>query len=105
MPRIYFHSKQLLTFYFLGTIDMDLITTGRSASSRGSLTALAGEVQKLLAGPNPPTRFDPLLKALQSQSDIQIAAQDLREVLFTLAKDEFLVLAGNTHNPEIRLQS
>lgn len=87
-----------------GTIDMDLITTGRSAASRGSLGALASEVQKLLSAPNAPHRFDPLLKALQAQADMQITAQDLREVLNTLSKEDFLVLGGNPHNPEIRVQ-
>jgi len=88
-----------------GTIDMDLITTGRSASSRGTLQLLAAEVQKILTTPpTPPLRFDALLKTLQAQSDTPISAQDLHEVLLMLAKDDFLILRGNSHNPDIRVQ-
>lgn len=84
---------------------MDLITTGRSASSRGSQMALAGEVKKLLSGPNPPRYFDALLKTLQgqAQSDTHVSAQDLREVILNLHKEDFLTV-GSGHNPEIRVQ-
>ena len=86
---------------------MDLITTGRSAASRGSLGALAAEVQKMLSVATAPTRFDALLKALQAQAQhghgIHLDPHDLRDVLNTLAKQDFLLLAGNPHNPEIRV--
>jgi len=84
-----------------GTIDMDLITTGRSATSRTHLTAMASEIRKVLQAPDPPQRLDQLHKVLSAQASIEVPLSDVREVLTMLAKEEFVTLVGNLNNPTI----
>lgn len=89
-----------------GLIDMDLITTGRSAASRGALASLSSEIRRLLdarlAAGQPPMTQSALLVAMQQQSSVDVPAEDLREALQFLIEDESVYVSGDPRNPTIR---
>lgn len=84
-----------------GTIDMDLITTGRSATSRSRLAELVKELRNLLTTQNSSWRFDQLLKQMMDQSSVEITTTELREALKQLEEVEFIALGGSDRNPTI----
>jgi len=86
-----------------GTIDMDLITTGRSAASRGQLAQLATEARRVLLDVGTPQRLEQLRQSIAAQSSVEIPVADLREVLQQLAKEEVIILSGPPSNPIISI--
>ena len=75
-----------------GTIDMDMITTGRSAATRESLNQLRTAVQDLLKqkGTGTATRVGDVMASIKAQTDIEIPESDLIEVLRRLRDENFL---------------
>jgi len=88
-----------------GTIDMDLITTGRSTTSRARLADLVKELRTLLAENNFTWRFDQLLKKMSEQSYLDITPNELKEALKELVEVEFVSLSGGERNPVITVLS
>lgn len=87
-----------------GTIDMDLITTGRSATSRARMADLTKAVRELVDELEAASfSFDQLMALLKQQSDVEIPASDLKEALRELEQEEFIVRAGaEGRNPTFR---
>ena len=82
-----------------GTIDMDLITTGRSATSRARMADLTRAVRALLEEQEGAVPFDEIMNLMKAQSDIDIPVQDLRGALRELEAEEYVVRSGDGRNP------
>ncbi|KAM0045603.1 putative DNA helicase [Helianthus debilis subsp. tardiflorus] len=93
--------QQSATDHATGTIDMDLITTGVSASERMRRDNLVGLtrniiMEKLQPG-GPSTRMPELLEELKQRSiNAELHLTDLRNALGTLASEGFVVVHGDT---------
>lgn len=87
-----------------GQIDMDLITTGRSARARAQLHDLAAavrlQVQELAPGQT--LLVQELWEKLQEGASLPVGRQELDEVLAQLAEEDVLVLAGARQQRSIR---
>lgn len=84
-----------------GTIDMDLITTGKSALSRERLLHLAKEVKNVVLK-RENIKFEQLLKHMNEQSQVEVASSELKEALKELEDAELIALVGDMRNPTIR---
>ncbi|KAL4588857.1 hypothetical protein LXL04_001754 [Taraxacum kok-saghyz] len=93
--------QQSATDHATGTIDMDLITTGVSASERmrrENLVAITRNVimEKMQLG-GPSTRILELLEELKQQSNnTELHLNDLRNALSSLASEGFVVIHGDS---------
>ncbi|CAL9064728.1 unnamed protein product [Musa banksii] len=91
--------QQSATDHSTGTIDMDLIMTGISASERTRRENLVAATRNLvmeklqLGGPS--TRLTELLEELRKQSSIEVHLNDLRNALATLMSEGVVVLHGD----------
>ncbi|CAN4107486.1 unnamed protein product [Withania somnifera] len=93
--------QQSATDHATGTIDMDLITTGVSASERMRRESLVSTTRNIimekmqLGGPS--TRLLELLEDLKKQSSSgEVHLADLRNALATLATEGLVVVHGDT---------
>jgi len=78
-----------------GQIDMDLITTGRSARSRQSLKQLYDAVKELVAGwPGGDIRATLLYEKLTQQSSMQVSELDFEDVLSQLHEEQYINVSG-----------
>ncbi|BBN04176.1 DNA replication licensing factor MCM4 [Marchantia polymorpha subsp. ruderalis] len=92
--------QQSATDHATGTIDMDLITTGVSASERARRSNLVAAVrsmisEKLQAG-NSFLKAPQLLEDMRKDSTGEITLNDLRNALASLAVEGFISLQGDT---------
>ncbi|GAA0147234.1 DNA metabolism protein [Lithospermum erythrorhizon] len=93
--------QQSATDHSTGTIDMDLITTGVSASERMRRENLVSDtrniiMEKMQIG-GPSTRIMELLEEIKKQSSaVEIHLNDLRNALSTLATEGFVVVHGDS---------
>jgi DNA replication licensing factor MCM4 len=81
-----------------GTIDMDLITTGRSASSRDRLGDLKSAILAVFADlRRQEIGFSQLLNTMQRQANIDISSTELRDALHQLTVEDSssIVLFGD----------
>ncbi|XP_039006345.1 LOW QUALITY PROTEIN: uncharacterized protein LOC120133923 [Hibiscus syriacus] len=93
--------QQSATDHSTGTIDMDLITTGVSASERmrrdGVLSAARNIIMDKLHLGGPSIRLLELLDEMKKQSSgSEIHLHDLRTAVATLASEGFVVLHGDS---------
>ncbi|KAF9623122.1 hypothetical protein IFM89_037638 [Coptis chinensis] len=92
--------QQSATDHATGTIDMDLITTGVSASERmrreNLLSAARNIIMEKMQLGGPSTRTLELLEELKKQSSAEVHLTDLRNALSTLASEGFIVVQGDT---------
>lgn len=93
--------QQSATDHSTGTIDMDLITTGVSASERmrreNVLTAARNIIMEKVKLGGPSVRLLELLDELKKQSSgSEIHLHDLRNAVATLAGEGFVVFHGDT---------
>ncbi|KAL5706645.1 DNA helicase [Ranunculus cassubicifolius] len=92
--------QQSATDHATGTIDMDLITTGVSATERMRRENLLKAVQNLIMEKmqigGPSTRVMELLEELKKQSPAEIHLSDLRTTLASLSTEGFIVFHGDT---------
>ncbi|KAF6154022.1 hypothetical protein GIB67_026676 [Kingdonia uniflora] len=92
--------QQSATDHATGTIDMDLITTGVSASERmrreNLVSATRNVIMEKMQLGGPSTRVMELLEELKKQSSAEIHLHDLRTALGTLATEGFVVFHGDT---------
>jgi DNA replication licensing factor MCM4 len=88
-----------------GTIDMDLITTGRSATARSRQQDLMRELRGLIVqrGEGAAWTLDTIHKKISEQSDMEVSVSEVREALQQLEGEDFLALAGDDRNPTIRM--
>ncbi|XP_051144197.1 DNA replication licensing factor MCM4 [Andrographis paniculata] len=93
--------QQSATDHSTGTIDMDLITTGVSASERMRRENLVSTMRNIimekmqLGGPS--TRLLELLEELKKQNPVaEVHLSDLRNALSTLASEGFVVIHGDS---------
>ncbi|KAL5995329.1 DNA replication licensing factor, mcm4 component [Asimina triloba] len=92
--------QQSATDHATGTIDMDLITTGVSASERMRRDNLVASARNLimekmqLGGSS--TRLVDLLEELRKQSSVEINLNDLRNAIGTLVSEGFVALHGDS---------
>ncbi|CAM9936636.1 unnamed protein product [Discosporangium mesarthrocarpum] len=77
-----------------GTIDMDMIATGRGASDRDMAGVLSNEIMGILGeGPmrGKKTAVTELRKRIDAQSDVQVSQKAVVEALQLLAADGYLI--------------
>ncbi|KZV53364.1 hypothetical protein F511_06506 [Dorcoceras hygrometricum] len=92
--------QQSATDHSTGTIDMDLITTGVSASERMRRENLVSTVRSIimekmqLGGPS--IRLLELLEELKKQSPGEVHLNDLRNALATLSMEGFVAVHGDS---------
>jgi len=78
-----------------GQIDMDLITTGRSAQSRQSLKQLYDAVKELIAGwATGELRANQLYDKLLQQASMQVTQQEFEDVLTQLREEQYISVNG-----------
>ena len=71
-----------------GTIDMDLITTGRSANARDMSNRLAGILrEKFLARSGSSVAFVDLQREVQDDAGMEISASELRDAVAHLERE------------------
>jgi DNA replication licensing factor MCM4 len=89
-----------------GTIDLDLLTTGRSAAARHRAQDIARGLRAFLeqAPESLPSRLDELHRRFQAAINKDLPLQDLRDALKLLEQDDFLVLLPPPANPLVRLR-
>ncbi|XP_039126298.1 DNA replication licensing factor MCM4 [Dioscorea cayenensis subsp. rotundata] len=92
--------QQSATDHATGTIDMDLITTGISASERmrreNLLTATRNLVMDKMQLGGPSTRLTELLEELRKQNSFEVHLNDLRNALSTLMSEGIVSLHGDS---------
>ncbi|XP_010268614.1 PREDICTED: DNA replication licensing factor MCM4 [Nelumbo nucifera] len=92
--------QQSATDHSTGTIDMDLITTGVSASERmrreNLLLATRNIIMEKMQLGGSSTRLLELLEELKKQSSGEVHMNDLRNALATLAGEGFVVVHGDS---------
>lgn len=91
--------QQSATDHATGTIDMDLITTGVSASERirraNLVTAVRNLIMEKMQAGGPSTRTSELLEEMRKQGSVEVHLHDIRNALGTLMSEGFLVLHGD----------
>lgn len=92
--------QQSATDHSTGTIDMDLITTGISASERMRRESLVSTARNLIMEKmqigGSSTRLIELLEELKNQSSTEVHLSDLRNALATLASEGLVVVHGDS---------
>ncbi|KAI0522835.1 hypothetical protein KFK09_005220 [Dendrobium nobile] len=92
--------QQSATDHSTGTIDMDLIMTGISASERIRRENLVAAARNLVMDRmqigGSPTRVAELLEELRKQSSMEIHLHDLKNALATLMSEGMVVLIGDS---------
>jgi DNA replication licensing factor MCM4 len=80
-----------------GTIDMDKILTGFSASDRRQRQLLADALRGILAGkPSRRARLTELLAAVKEQTLLEVSIQDVRDAATAIVEEGGATLIGDT---------
>ncbi|EHB01214.1 DNA replication licensing factor MCM4 [Heterocephalus glaber] len=90
--------KQSATDPQTGIVDISILTTGMSATSRKWKQELAEALKKLILsnGKTPALNYQQLFEAIWGQSDIAITKDMFEEALHAFADDNFLTVTGKT---------
>lgn len=90
--------KQSATDPRTGIVDISILTTGMSATSRKRKEELAEALKKLILskGKTPALKYQQLFEDIRGQSDIAITRDMFEEALRALADDDFLTVTGKT---------
>uniref|UniRef100_A0A8C9CEW2 DNA replication licensing factor MCM4 n=1 Tax=Phocoena sinus TaxID=42100 RepID=A0A8C9CEW2_PHOSS len=90
--------KQSATDPRTGIVDISILTTGMSATSRKRKEELAEALKKLILskGRTPALKYQQLFEDIRGQSDIAITKDMFEEALRALADDDFLTVTGKT---------
>uniref|UniRef100_A0A6I8PIL5 DNA replication licensing factor MCM4 n=1 Tax=Ornithorhynchus anatinus TaxID=9258 RepID=A0A6I8PIL5_ORNAN len=90
--------KQSATDPRTGIVDISILTTGMSATSRKRKEELAEALKKLIQskGKTPALKYQQLFEDIRGQSDIAITKEMFEEALRALADDDFLTVTGKT---------
>ncbi|KAG0564394.1 hypothetical protein KC19_8G107300 [Ceratodon purpureus] len=92
--------QQSATDHATGTIDMDLITTGVSASERTRRANLVAALRELIAeklspGSSPGLKINQLLEETRKQSTVDVSLQDIKNALGSLQGEGFVTVHGD----------
>eukprot|EP00271_Cylindrocystis_brebissonii_P016004 TRINITY_DN39122_c0_g1_i1.p1 TRINITY_DN39122_c0_g1~~TRINITY_DN39122_c0_g1_i1.p1 ORF type:complete len:333 (-),score=84.43 TRINITY_DN39122_c0_g1_i1:133-1065(-) len=83
-----------------GTIDMDLITTGISASERAKRAQIKDAVKEILidrlAGGGSSMRILAVLEEMQKQTRMEVTLPDIREAIHALQAESYLNIVGDS---------
>lgn len=86
-----------------GTIDMDAITTGRTAAARDTTTQLAEALRDVLSDrPGKRLRLTDVQKLMDANTDVEIAERDLVSALKVLHDEGFLVFNARSRVTTIK---
>eukprot|EP00002_Diphylleia_rotans_P018917 TRINITY_DN3657_c0_g2_i2.p1 TRINITY_DN3657_c0_g2~~TRINITY_DN3657_c0_g2_i2.p1 ORF type:complete len:875 (-),score=175.55 TRINITY_DN3657_c0_g2_i2:279-2903(-) len=86
-----------------GTIDMDLIATGKSASGRSRIRDLAEEIRRYILEKGASTlKGFTIHKDISERLDLTIPYTDIESALYALKTDEFIHITGEGRNLTIR---
>ncbi len=87
-----------------GLVDIDLITTGRSAVMRARIKQLANEMKLLLDRQQAGIKYDLLYNAVQQQAQngTEIPREDFEEALHLLLEEESVTISGNDKSRTVR---
>jgi DNA replication licensing factor MCM4 len=87
-----------------GLVDIDLITTGRSAVMRARVKQLANEMKALLDRQQAGIKYDMLYNTVQQQAQngTEIPREDFEEALHMLLEEESITISGNDKSKTIR---
>uniref|UniRef100_A0A673VE29 DNA replication licensing factor MCM4 n=1 Tax=Suricata suricatta TaxID=37032 RepID=A0A673VE29_SURSU len=90
--------KQSATDPRTGIVDISILTTGMSATSRKRKEELAEALKKLILskGKTPALKYQQLFEDIRGQSDIAITKDMFEEALRALADEDFLTVTGRT---------
>ncbi|XP_026633421.1 DNA replication licensing factor MCM4 [Microtus ochrogaster] len=90
--------KQSATDPRIGIVDISILTTGMSATSRKRKEELAEALRKLILskGKTPALKYQQLFEDIRGQSDTAITKDMFEEALRALADDDFLTVTGKT---------
>ncbi|XP_036054075.1 DNA replication licensing factor MCM4 isoform X1 [Onychomys torridus] len=90
--------KQSATDPRTGIVDISILTTGMSATSRKRKEELAEALRKLILskGKTPALKYQQLFEDIRGQSDTAITKDMFEEALRALADDDFLTVTGKT---------
>uniref|UniRef100_A0A8C9AS17 DNA replication licensing factor MCM4 n=1 Tax=Prolemur simus TaxID=1328070 RepID=A0A8C9AS17_PROSS len=90
--------KQSATDPRTGIVDISILTTGMSATSRKRKEELAEALKKLILskGKTPALKYQQLFEDIRGQSDIAITKDMFEEALRALADADFLTVTGKT---------
>uniref|UniRef100_A0A8C8WGH6 DNA replication licensing factor MCM4 n=1 Tax=Panthera leo TaxID=9689 RepID=A0A8C8WGH6_PANLE len=90
--------KQSATDPRTGIVDISILTTGMSATSRKRKEELAEALKRLILskGKTPALKYQQLFEDIRGQSDIAITKDMFEEALRALADDDFLTVTGKT---------
>uniref|UniRef100_A0A9L0TB00 DNA replication licensing factor MCM4 n=1 Tax=Equus caballus TaxID=9796 RepID=A0A9L0TB00_HORSE len=90
--------KQSATDPRTGIVDISILTTGMSATTRKRKEELAEALKKLILskGKIPALKYQQLFEDIRGQSDIAITKDMFEEALRALADDDFLTVTGKT---------
>uniref|UniRef100_A0A4X2K3E7 DNA replication licensing factor MCM4 n=1 Tax=Vombatus ursinus TaxID=29139 RepID=A0A4X2K3E7_VOMUR len=90
--------KQSATDPRTGIVDISILTTGMSVTSRKRKEELAEALKKLIQskGKTPALKYQQLFEDIRGQSDIAITKDMFEEALRALADDDFLTVTGKT---------
>uniref|UniRef100_A0A671F9D2 DNA replication licensing factor MCM4 n=1 Tax=Rhinolophus ferrumequinum TaxID=59479 RepID=A0A671F9D2_RHIFE len=90
--------KQSATDPRTGIVDISILTTGMSATSRKRKEELVEALKKLILskGKTPALKYQQLFEDIRGQSDIAITKDMFEEALSALADDDFLTVTGKT---------
>uniref|UniRef100_A0A8C6C3Q2 DNA replication licensing factor MCM4 n=1 Tax=Monodon monoceros TaxID=40151 RepID=A0A8C6C3Q2_MONMO len=90
--------KQSATDPRTGIVDISILTTGMSATSRKRKEELAEALKKLILskGRTPALKYQQLFEDIRGQSDIAVTKDMFEEALRALADDDFLTVTGKT---------
>lgn len=86
-----------------GTIDMDLLTTGRSATARERTSDLANAIQQLLLSHTGGVKVAQIVDALRRQSSVEVSVGDVKDALQQLCSQGTVQGTGEAGNPHYAL--
>ncbi|EPY87127.1 DNA replication licensing factor MCM4 isoform 2 [Camelus ferus] len=90
--------KQSATDPRTGIVDISILTTGMSATSRKRKEELVEALKKLILskGKMPALKYQQLFEDIRGQSDVAVTKDMFEEALRALADDDFLTVTGKT---------
>eukprot|EP00743_Colponemidia_sp_Colp-15_P005150 GILK01005544.1.p1 GENE.GILK01005544.1~~GILK01005544.1.p1 ORF type:complete len:819 (-),score=120.80 GILK01005544.1:121-2577(-) len=101
-------TQQAATDPVTGQIDMDMITTGLTATARGRIQGLQESIQKILddrsGSRSTVLKFSALMQTLEEENETTLNPNDVREALRAMEDTNIISLIGPKSNQTIRMR-